>query len=265
MDAPEMTTALSPQRISLETIDAVVATRLGETRVRGNAQPAVFNRQVAMYLAKHVGRWSTTRIGRFYNGRDHSTVCHALKKIEMLRNSHPGVTELLVSLQGEISSATLGKSSTTQPDVRHPAAQSVEILLTDEFLDLLIDRLLDRFRSSKNSQSGVRRIESPLSWKDNSPSDSARTRSLEKDPSAHSVKDYHAAPGRGICPSRRAGRCIARSVGLITERSVVQIHPQQPTHCSIVTLSFPHSKTRAECTVLPITPTFKRAELVTAR
>jgi hypothetical protein len=28
-----------------------------------------------MYLAKQVGRWSTTIIGCFYNGRDHSTVC----------------------------------------------------------------------------------------------------------------------------------------------------------------------------------------------
>jgi hypothetical protein len=32
--------------------------------------------------AKHVGEWSTTRIGRFYNGRDHSNVCHAVKRIE---------------------------------------------------------------------------------------------------------------------------------------------------------------------------------------
>ena len=51
------------QRIPLATIDKVVAARLGQTRVNGNAQPAVFNRHIAMYLAKHVGGWSTTRIG----------------------------------------------------------------------------------------------------------------------------------------------------------------------------------------------------------
>ena len=38
------------RRIPLVTIDKVVAARLGQTRVQGNAQPAVFNRQVAMYL-----------------------------------------------------------------------------------------------------------------------------------------------------------------------------------------------------------------------
>ena len=37
-------------------IDAVVSARLGPTRILGNSQPACFNRQVAMYLARHVGR-----------------------------------------------------------------------------------------------------------------------------------------------------------------------------------------------------------------
>jgi hypothetical protein len=40
---------------------------------------ALFNRQVAMCLAKHVAGWSTTCIGRFYNGRDHSTVIHGIQ------------------------------------------------------------------------------------------------------------------------------------------------------------------------------------------
>jgi chromosomal replication initiation ATPase DnaA len=61
-------------------IDAVVSAKLGPARVRGNGQPAAFHRQIAMYLAHRVGGWSTTRIGRFYNGRDHSTVCHAIKR-----------------------------------------------------------------------------------------------------------------------------------------------------------------------------------------
>jgi len=63
------------RRVPLSAIDATVSAHLGPTPVMGNAQPAVFNRQVAMYLAKRVGGWSTTRIGKFYNGRDHSTVC----------------------------------------------------------------------------------------------------------------------------------------------------------------------------------------------
>ena len=74
--------AATRRRISLAEIDAVVSARLGETRGLGNSQPACF---------RHVGRWSTTMIGRFYNGRDHSTVCYGIQRIEALRESNPDV------------------------------------------------------------------------------------------------------------------------------------------------------------------------------
>src|SRR5262245_61811564 len=90
-------------RIALASIDAVVSARLGPARVRGNAQPAAFYRQIAMYLAHRIGGWSTTRIGRFYNGRDHSTVCHAIKRIQALRDSHAEVEGLLCSLIQELA------------------------------------------------------------------------------------------------------------------------------------------------------------------
>jgi chromosomal replication initiation ATPase DnaA len=56
-------------------------------RVPGNARPAGFQpaRQIAIYLANHVGDWSTTGIGRLYNERDHSTVCHAIRQVESMR------------------------------------------------------------------------------------------------------------------------------------------------------------------------------------
>jgi hypothetical protein len=38
-----------------------------------------------MYLAKYVGGWSLPKNGRFYNGRHHTTVLHAIAKIERLR------------------------------------------------------------------------------------------------------------------------------------------------------------------------------------
>jgi hypothetical protein len=38
-------------------------------RFPGNQHGPCFSRQVAMYLAKNVAGWSTTRIGRFYDGR----------------------------------------------------------------------------------------------------------------------------------------------------------------------------------------------------
>ena len=53
-EMPALNQATNPagQRIPLSTIDAAVAARLGPGRVSGNAQPAVFSRQVGMYLAK---------------------------------------------------------------------------------------------------------------------------------------------------------------------------------------------------------------------
>jgi len=63
----------------------IPALTLGRGRVLGNQRGPCFSRQISMYLAKSVGGWSTTRIGRFYNGRHHTTVLHAIGKIERLR------------------------------------------------------------------------------------------------------------------------------------------------------------------------------------
>src|SRR5947209_5709167 len=98
--APE---PLSQKRLSLAEIDAVVSAKLGTTRTLGNAQPACFNRQVAMYLAARVGRWSTTVIGHFYNGRDHSTVSHGIQRIEALRECDPDVDSLLTELKERLT------------------------------------------------------------------------------------------------------------------------------------------------------------------
>lgn len=55
-------------------------------------------RHIAMYLCKHVGRWITTRIGKFYNERDHSTVSYAIRRIESRRMRDPALDALLCTL-----------------------------------------------------------------------------------------------------------------------------------------------------------------------
>ena len=72
-------------------------------RTPGNAQPACFNRQVSMYLAARIAGWSTTEIGRFYNGRDHSTVCYAIQRIESLRESNPEVDGVVTQLKQQLA------------------------------------------------------------------------------------------------------------------------------------------------------------------
>jgi Bacterial dnaA protein helix-turn-helix len=133
-------------RIALARIDAVVCARLGPARVCGNAQPAAFNRQVAMYLAHRVG-WSTTRIGRFYNGRDHSTVCHAIKRLQALRGSKPEVEALVSSLIEELR-------TDHGPEVNPPSAtanvrqsQAQDIIWANEIIDDLAERIASRLRA----------------------------------------------------------------------------------------------------------------------
>lgn len=93
-------------RPSLEQIEATVADHLGNGRVLGNQAAACLSRQVSMYLAKHVGGWSTTRIGRFYNGRHHTTVLHAIEKIERLRQADESLNALIEVITAELSPET---------------------------------------------------------------------------------------------------------------------------------------------------------------
>ena len=51
-------------------------------RSRSVARP----RQVAMYLAKQLTSRSLPEIGRKFGGRDHTTVMHAVKKVDELRD-----------------------------------------------------------------------------------------------------------------------------------------------------------------------------------
>jgi hypothetical protein len=147
------------QRIAIAEIDWAVAGRLGPTRVTGNAQPAVFNRQVAMYLAKVLGGWSVTKIGKFYNGRHHTTVCYAIRRIEALRAINAEVDALLKALAEEIRSGPRGGwRRRIHVLVRSAPIQLAEpMIMTEEFLDALADRLISRLRSSID-EALVRRI-----------------------------------------------------------------------------------------------------------
>ena len=146
MFAVDRNHAQSAPRVSLANIDGIVSSRIGTTRVAGNAQPAVFNRQIAMYLAKHVGGWSTTAIGRFYNGRDHSTVCYALRRVEALRENDPEVDGLLAALAAEIRGVGAEQLIRAERPERS-AADGNHLPFSDAFLDALADRLAIRIFS----------------------------------------------------------------------------------------------------------------------
>ncbi|HEX7359218.1 MAG TPA: helix-turn-helix domain-containing protein [Bryobacteraceae bacterium] len=128
------------RRISLAEIDAVVSARLGATRGLGNSQPACFNRQVAMYLVKRVGGWTTTVIGRFYNGRDRSTVCHGIQRVEALRESDPDVDSLISDLKHRLSGQS-DLSHEAKVPATFPKSASVVQLNLDQLAELVAARV----------------------------------------------------------------------------------------------------------------------------
>ena len=130
------------RRIPLVRIDALVSAHLGPARLESKEQPAVFNRQIAMYLAKQVGGWSTTVIGRFYNGRDHSTVCYAIQRIKAFRKINPDVDQLLSKLETALQDPEpFGADSLS---IRRPASIRLCRLSEDTLLDELADRIASR-------------------------------------------------------------------------------------------------------------------------
>ena len=67
-------------------------------RARAIARP----RQIAMYLAKRLTTRSLPEIGRKFGGRDHSTVIHAVRRIEELRDSDRDVDGAVRALLGQL-------------------------------------------------------------------------------------------------------------------------------------------------------------------
>jgi chromosomal replication initiator protein len=76
------------RRVTIEEIQRKVAEhfniRLAEMTSTRRSRVVARPRQVAMYLAKQLTPRSLPEIGRKFGGRDHTTVLHAVKKIEEL-------------------------------------------------------------------------------------------------------------------------------------------------------------------------------------
>jgi hypothetical protein len=127
-------------RIPLRRIEEVVSLHLGTGRVRGNHQQACFSRQVSMYLAKNVGGWSTTKIGRFYNGRHHTTVLHAIRKVENCRSADPSIEALL-----EVLGATLVEEAHSKAPSESPSRWPESIV------DAVAARVIEKLTSTENA------------------------------------------------------------------------------------------------------------------
>ncbi len=85
------------RRVTIEEIQKRVAShfniRISDMHSARRARSVARPRQVAMYLAKQLTSRSLPEIGRKFGGRDHTTVMHAVKKVEELRECDSSFAE----------------------------------------------------------------------------------------------------------------------------------------------------------------------------
>ncbi|WP_145073962.1 chromosomal replication initiator protein DnaA [Sphingobium wenxiniae] len=94
------------RRITVDEIQKACAAHYridpAEMRSKRRARAVARPRQVAMYLAKKMTPRSLPEIGRIFGGRDHSTVIHAVRTIEDLRQSNPDIDADIRALQRQL-------------------------------------------------------------------------------------------------------------------------------------------------------------------
>ena len=96
----------SSKSVTVETIQNIVASyfnlniqeMLSPRRSRSLARP----RQIAMYLAKQYTTNSLPDIGRKFSNRDHTTVIHAVKKIDELTKKDDGIRQSVIEIKKKI-------------------------------------------------------------------------------------------------------------------------------------------------------------------
>lgn len=102
----EPETPRAPRRIFIRDIQEIVASFYGVTVLdltcARRTAVLVHPRQVAMYLAKTLTPRSFPEIGRFFGDRDHTTVLHALRKIEGMIARDPAIASEVAALRAEV-------------------------------------------------------------------------------------------------------------------------------------------------------------------
>jgi len=78
--------------------------RLSDLKAKNRTKAIAFPRQIAMYLARQLTHASLSEVGRAFGGKDHTTVLHAVDKVQVLLQEDP---KLRKTIDGLIQSVTL--------------------------------------------------------------------------------------------------------------------------------------------------------------
>ena len=94
---------------SLDDVASVVTThfdvRLSELQSKRRTSAVAWPRQLAMFVSRRITGRSLKDIGGFYGGRDHSTVLHAIGKVEALVQTDPVIQDLVADLEARLKRA----------------------------------------------------------------------------------------------------------------------------------------------------------------
>jgi chromosomal replication initiator protein len=70
----------------------------GQLKLKSNTRQIAYPRQIAMYVCKELTTASLPEIGRFFGGKHHTTVLHAIHKIEERRQQDEELNRLIQGL-----------------------------------------------------------------------------------------------------------------------------------------------------------------------
>jgi chromosomal replication initiator protein len=87
--------------VTVDAIQKLVANyfniKVVDLKTKSNSRNVSFPRQVAMYLCKHLTDQSLPSIGQIFGGKHHSTVIHAIRKVETRRTNDKDFDRLVHS------------------------------------------------------------------------------------------------------------------------------------------------------------------------
>jgi chromosomal replication initiator protein len=98
---------VEPRRIKIEDILRIISRHFGVSKgdllSQRRHRSVVWPRQIGMYLAKQLTHRSLPEIGRRFGNRDHTTVLHAIRKIEGVIAGDAGLRDELEELKKLLS------------------------------------------------------------------------------------------------------------------------------------------------------------------
>jgi chromosomal replication initiator protein len=103
----ELVNGAEPRRIRIEDILRIISRHYGVSRAdilsQRRHRSVVWPRQIGMYLAKQLTSRSLPEIGRRFGGRDHTTVLHAIRKVDGELTGNNRLKDELEELKKQLS------------------------------------------------------------------------------------------------------------------------------------------------------------------